>query len=81
MIKRLSQIIQMVLNAMLGVLIRRRQKEMLLCPEEEESDQEGGDWSDVATSPGRLAATRCRERQGQDSPPEVPEGTWPCQKP
>ena len=30
-IKRLSQIIQVVLNAVLGVLIRRRQKEMLLC--------------------------------------------------
>ena len=79
--RRLSQIIQMALNAVLDVLIRRWVKEMLLCPEEEESDQEGRDWSDLATSQGRLAATRCWKRQGRDSPLEPPEGTWPCPKP
>ena len=35
-------------------------------PEEEEIDQEGRDWSDVATSQGILEATSSRKRQGTD---------------
>lgn len=67
----------MVLNAI--VLLRGRQRVILLHTKQEEEDQGGSGWSGVAISQGRLAATRSWKGQEMDSPLEPPEGIWPCQ--
>lgn len=41
-------------------------------------DDKGSIWSDAATSQAMPAATRSRQRQGENSPVEPPETVWPA---
>ena len=57
---------------------------MLLCLQEEESDQEGGDWSDVSASQGRPVTgsnTADLEKCGTGLSSGPSERAWSCLHP
>lgn len=64
------------LNAVTCILIRGRKREISHGRKRRKCDHRNRDWSDVATNPGMLAATRSRKRQETNSFREPPKGVW-----